>query len=356
MKFSSVFLSVAIGSVGASAAATYTLQDAFRVGAFVEKNFTIEQNSGGESEGAIIVGGNFTTGTSPYNVKLRDGAYTVGSSTNVANDVVLAVGGNITYGNSNPEPIKTSGSVVYSGANASSIATNLTARPEITPRNIYSESVDVSQAFSDLRNLSNDIAAAAGGSAYATIASNTLQLPSTTSISLPTLFSGEVFIYNVNASDLDGKSTNGLSGGWPFGADDLVIFNIVGTTGDGVFNYNLDPVALGIGTVTTFGDGSTSSNPWADNILWNISGDVNFQADTSIVGMLLAPNSDFRKGNSTVEGSFIVENLIATGGGELHPITGGGFVIPTPLSEVPEPTPFLAGILLALGLWTRRRC
>lgn len=329
----------ALSMAASSHAATYTMDDAFKVGVFVENSFKITGGgSGGESEGTMVIGGNFTTGSAAYNVKVRTEAYVLPSG------VVLAVGGTI----DGSAKINPSGSVVVKDDDESDIdfAALSTVRPDL-PRTPINESVDVSQAFTDLRSLSTAIANAAAGGAgtaddapSATLSGGALVLPDPVAYTLPYL--GNVFIYNVDAALFDGASSNSIPVTRPWTQDDKIVFNIVGTLTDNLFNYHLDGNAVGIGSTTTF---DNASNPWADNIIWNISNGLDIQADVSFIGTLLAPNSTLYKTNITVEGAFMVQDVEVTGAGEFHPIT----------SETPEPTSALGALLLAAGLMRRQR-
>lgn len=332
-----------------SPAATYTptLQDVFKIGGIIEKDF-IAGNS--ESEGALIVGGDLLGVR--YQVMLRQDA-------SLLNGHALYVGGQINLADNNPDTLRASGSVQY-GSLKSGLPTHLTDgnlnnQEWINPKQgsapagsgVSQGTLDVAPVFADLRSLSARIEALAGvqGTAVTFGVQNQTEFslsPTAPLISDTSIIAESFRLFTVKASEFTGKTLNSYNmNGW--NSSDLIIIHIVNDLGP---NGTADPNA----TINyTFDIG----NSWADNILWNLTSGNLTNQNKSITGSVLAPNSTLTQGSSNIDGSIFVHKYIGTNAGELHPANFGGTFQED--SVVPEPTSALAGLLLAMGLMRRRR-
>lgn len=315
--------------VGSGHAATYSVQDAFKVGAFVDNNFAAG-TSGSESEGVLIIGGNMSA-TSLYQVSLRAGANTMGN-------VALAVGGSI----SSSSGIKASGNVTYGTTTSGSIDLTLSSAAGIpTPRSLTQDTSvasAVDSTFSDLRSLSSKIAALANSSAQdgaITVSGGNYSFGTASKITDLSIMSKSFYMFNINASDINSGGKLEPNGALPFGAGDIVVFNIIDSS------PGMQTAYLKLAGLSNF----------AGNILWNVSSTTLNLAtgDDTFYGTLLAPNSTFTQNGKEVNGGLIVKEFQAgSGGAELHPVNFNGGI-------VPEPSSALAGVLLALGLTRRQR-
>lgn len=321
---------------GASTTFTPTLQDAFRIGGVVEGNFSAGNS---ESEGALIIGGNMTSGQNGYRVQLRAGA-------ELLNGHALYVGGQIALQGNNPNTLSVSGSVQYGslrdGIPDGWINTTVGSAPAGSTAS--QGATDVTQVFSDLRAMNSRIATLASTSGVTTVSipqneSNfVLTKPATGPIFDSSILDQPFYIFNVNASEFTNKTLNNTNlGNQGWSSTDLIILNIINDlAADQIINFGFD-----------------ISGEWADNILWNVAtGNISNQ-NKQITGSLLAPNSIFHHGNSNMVGSFFVKEYVG-GNAELHPVTfngtpgGGG-------SPIPEPSSALVGLLVAAGLLRRNR-
>lgn len=366
MKILLVLIGASLGIIATGTAATYTWQDAFQVGLFVKTNATVGNS---ESQGTIIVDGGLTTGQSPYQVALRDGAQTI-------DGIAMAVGGQVVIGAQSAPGIRVSGSVNYGStnkipdpdSNGNYWIDNTLSAPGGTTgfrdRLAGSDLVNLDQAFFDLTTMSETIAIAAGlEGTQVTFDNNSFTLPRTgiAPVSIPEAFSQPVYLYHVLASEINGIVFNLTSFG-AFQPNDLIVIDVINNVGPGLLRFGVD-----FGTVSGGG-----VNPWADNILWNVNAaDLTVRIATDLdmisaetkgivtnnkpfVGSLLAPNSTFQHDLSqSVEGSIIVNAYNGADAGGLFPSTSGAVSIADSL--VPEPTSAVAGALLVFGLLRRQR-
>jgi choice-of-anchor A domain-containing protein len=351
MKTLLVLISAALGMAATSSAATYTLQDAFKVGAFIEGDF---QGHNSESEGTLVIGGNLTTGQNKYQVSLRDGAQT-------PHGYALAVGGNITINSKNTPGMSVlknnaaSGAVLLGGT-LSAPAANANGKDQngnsfLNAPSVTHDVVNVSQAFTDLRAMSQKLTALGGtamtfdGDSQGNNINRMYLNPSIAKITDTSIMAESFYLFSVTASQLS-KIKNPLQGfdfkQNGFKESDLFVFNIIN-----------DLAGTNVANLKFQFDGS-----WADNILWNVSdGNLEVTSQVSFTGSLLAPNSTFTHGNSDVNGTIIAKSYTTNGGSaELHPVLFNGTPAVPPVGVVvPEPSSLVVGALLGLGLFRRQR-
>jgi len=287
-------LALALPCAGAAAQTNLGVAEDFNAFVFGNMNTT----NGGESEGPIAVGGNWTTAT--YNVNFKSGtagysAATVGSTTNigayVAGNVLVSgstqitnnayVGGSVS-GNALQFQ---QGGTLNSGVNASIFS----SAPYISQSNFLASLNAQAINTSDQNNLSIDLNTA---TQY-----------------------GNFKVFSIPASQLSANRTLSILN---FSAADTLLINITG------------------GNVSDFGLQITGGN--YNQILWNDSTATSFNIDNRIFeGSLLAPNAAITQSN-VIEGNVVAASLTDSGGNELHFGSANQFS-GTLLSQTSNPTP-----------------
>jgi choice-of-anchor A domain-containing protein len=338
-------------SLAAARGAIYTVSDAFQSSAFVRDNAKVGDHG---ASGAVIIGGNLTTGNNHFDVILKSVANAVqGNGLAVGGTIFLPSspnGGLVQVSGADGKPLTSYGSAQMNGKTLSEAdgvkyiqsSGGLAAGGETS----------VTQAFANLELLSERIAklAAAQGTAI-TLEPNDgskFVLSGSASVIRDSSIMKEGFrIYNLDASLLQGNNplTASSLGITSLGKSDLIVINIVNA---GKYDSNTLRLQL--------------ADEWADHVLWNVDGAANLKTGPSnFNGTLLAPESSFTNQDRVFNGSMIVRGYDGTKAGDLNPVQFGGTLggdsrgLEGSPSATPEPTSALVGVLLALGLLRRNR-
>lgn len=266
----------------------------------------------GDAEGAVAVGGNWTTQNSyVFNTHSTTPNPSIGSAVNLG----LYVGGNLNGGVNNgstqinsgrnayvagtvssPTPLMNGGGTMFAGS-ASVTASTFT--------NQYAYSSTQSATLSAL-----------GGAAVNT--SN----PNNYSIQITNV--GGLNVFQINGSQLSGGKTLDVIGG---NGTETIVFNVAGTTVNWGTNYNGNK----------------------NRTLWNFfEVDVLNVNDRLLQGSVLAVDATVNQGQN-IEGTLIATNLNVSNGAELHSFTFEGN------APVPEPATMVGLGIAALALARRRK-
>lgn len=289
--------------------------------AFIFGNATT--TSGGESEGPMAVGGNYTIGTFNVNFKAGQAGYS-SATVNGASNIGLLVNGNInSTGSSQITNDAYAGSysgnsLLYHGGGTQHTTTNFTGifdqASYVSQSNSLAGLVDQAINTSDQNNLSIDL-------------------------NKSTKY-GDLKVFSIPASQLAANRTLSILN---YNSADTILINITG------------------GNVSGFGLQVQTSV--FDKILWNNNTATSFTIDNRIFeGSLLAPNAAVTMRN-VVEGNLIAASLNDSGGNELHFGLGKQFSgsLPgfsshaTPTTPEPGTVALVSAGLLSGSLLLRRR-
>jgi choice-of-anchor A domain-containing protein len=276
--------------------------------AFIFGNVTTP--NGGESEGPLAIGGNWTTGS--YNVNIGNHATSIGSTSNIGAYVL----GNVTGSGSTQ---------INNGANAY-VGGTVSGNPLIF------------NGGGSLKNGSSFVSSSAFNQAAYSKQSNYLASlsdqvintsdPNNLHIDLNTATKyGNFKVFSISASQLAANRTLDISN---FSAADTLLIDITG------------------GDVNDFGLQITGGN--FDRILFNDNTAANFTVDNRLLeGSLLAPLAAVTQKN-VIEGNLIAASLTVPNGNELHFGPGKKFdgTLLSETAAVPEPG--TVALLVGMGL------
>jgi choice-of-anchor A domain-containing protein len=333
-----------VGLAASSWAGGGPLGNAGSFNAFIFDQATL--NGGGESEGAIAVGGlgvasnqNALTSTGNYNTLIKPNPANLGSLNNIG----LYVNGNASFtsggqlnngGNAyisgnfstgNPYDMNGAGSFNYGGT----LTGNVQGAGSVNHTNLVNSSY-----FTQQQTYSQQQSAALSAlTANATVNTNTANNWTVT-------YNGGVqnnktYVVDLTAANLAGYGGNAvtlnLNG---LNSTDSLIFDVSGSI------------------LNNFGISIQNANGLQKNILWNFGNattvDIN---NRQLEGSVLAYNATVNQ-STVIEGTLIAKNWDMTGGVEMHSynFSGGNTPIPTP-----EPGPFMVLGLGVVGVLVKRK-
>ncbi|RYD35396.1 MAG: choice-of-anchor A family protein [Verrucomicrobiaceae bacterium] len=305
MKFASLLAPFALLGLAISAPAAVTaLGIAGETNAFITGNMTA---NGGQSQGSIIVGGDFKG--SNYDVRGTSGSSTP-SSVLPANTALYVGGSNQTSNftrtnNGNAIIAGTKGTLYQNGGGTYTKA-----------------SYDLAPTVDNLTKLSSDLT---------TFASVTLDTSAQNNIVVNTALNtanGNLKVYTVDGSLLSGNKTIKFEGT----GNETVVVNVTGST----LNWGL----------------SLSGGIDSSKILWNFTGTAANIGSRAFDGTLLALNANVTQ-NESFTGNLIAKNLTVNNSATLKVKNFTGNI---PLVSAPEPAGVMTmGGFLALALFSRRR-
>ncbi len=294
-------LALALIPSHASAQSGLGVAQSFNAFIFGDANTT----SGGEIEGPIAVGGNYTVGSFNVNFKAGQTGYsaaTVGNTSNIGAYVrgnIRSVGSTqITddayVGSTSGNPL-----IFQGGGSQKSPVTNIFSPTAfVNQSNYLAGLIDQTINTSDQNNLNIDLSSA---TKY-----------------------GHFKVFSIPASQLSANRTLGIAN---FGAQDTLLLNITG------------------GNVGGFGLQVQGGN--FDRILWNDNTANSFMIDNRLFeGSLLAPLAAVTQRN-VIEGNLIAASLTDSGGNELHFGFGKQFDGTLLSASVTTPEPGVVGLVIA---------
>ena len=309
MKKTIALLALSCIFVSANAA---SLDVAGQFNAFVFGNATL---SGGESEGAMAIKGNLTTGN-PYQIAFDMTA--PGLPVN-ANNVGLYVGGNVNFASGQLDAGKVMGGNAYIAGN---IPTN-NVKVFNGTLNPGGSSVDpnvFTNAHSHLTSLSSTLSSLSSQSLVGAPQNMSINLATNTLNSDPNLK-----VYNLNAATLNQLGTINFSN---FTGAETIVFNVTGTTVDWSMQVN-----------------NQGSNPNSifNRILWNFQDATQINVtQRGLAGTILAPNANVLQ-SQLIQGTLIANNWDNFNSPEIH-----NYLFTGNLESVPEPCTMTLLALLAL--------
>jgi choice-of-anchor A domain-containing protein len=345
------FLTISLLGVAAASAHAQSLGIAANFNAFVLGN---AYTSGGESDGSVAVGGNWTGigggigqyGVSNHNVV----APTIGSATNIG----IYVGGNLSLNGS----VNNSRNVYFGGTRTgtlnnaggfsnTAIASNITGQAKLLDGIDNSISLlGASQGNSIVANndQNNPFKILNHGGNQVSIQNQNINVDLNSNNLTSTMVGNEkVFVFNIDASVL--SNSNALIDWKNVGSNDTVLVNVTGTNGFDATN-NLNYVNWGWKI-------QTDSN--YNHVLYSFgkAPEVTDRTD-SFNGSILAPYSTFvQAGSHNVQGNLIADTFISPGG-ELHFDSGMPYAGYVP-QAVPEPMTMISLALGAISLVCKRK-
>lgn len=298
-----------IGSlIGSASQAQTNLGAAQGFNAFIFGNVTT--TNGGESEGPLAIGGNWTTGS--YNVDFTNHPATLGSTTNIGvyvkGNVSTSGTAQIAYGNA-----YVGGTVSGSGSFGFNGGGSLKNGPSFVDGSVFNQGAYINQS-NYLAGLSDQ--------AISTSDPNNLNIDLNSASKY-----GNFKVFSIAASDLGAQRTLNIAN---FNSAYTLLINITG------------------GDVAHFGLQVNGGN--FDRILFNDNSAKMFTVDNRLLeGSLLAPQAAITQSN-VIEGNLIAASLTVPNGNELHFGVGrqfDGTLLSAPAS-VPEPGTL--ALLSGLGL------
>lgn len=290
-----------------------SLSQAANLGAANDFNAVIFGNmtvNGGDSEGAIAVGGNWVTNnTYVVNSHSTTPNPSIGGATNLG----LYVGGSMNAGN-NP------GSTQINSGRNGYVGGSVSGSPLMNGGGSFAGNsglVDPTFFTNQLAYSTAQSASLAGLTAGAVNTSN----PNNYSITITN--TGGLNVFEINGSLLSGGKTLDIIGGT---GTETILFNVLGT------NINW----------------GTSYNGPQSRTLWNFSQATTLTVqDRAIQGSVLAYNADVSM-SQNIEGTLIAKSLNSFNGAELHSFTFEG-------DPVPEPATMIGAGIAALAVFRRKR-
>lgn len=277
--------------------------------AFIFGNATAQS---GDSDGAVAVGGNWTTVNNyVFNAHNTTPNPTIGSATNLG----LYLGGNLNGGANNGATQINSGRNAYVAGTVSSPAPLMNGGGTMFAGSAAVQASTFTNQF-----------------AYSSLQSSTLNGLSAASVntSNPNNYSiqitnvGGLNVFNINGSQLSGGKTLDVIGG---NGTETIVFNVSGTSVNWGTSYN----------------GSRTRTLW--NFYQATTLNVN---DRAIQGSVLAVGAAVNQGQN-IEGTLIASSLNVTNGAELHSFTFEGN------APVPEPATMIGLGIGALALVRRKK-
>ena len=319
-----------------------SLGNAGSFNAFIFDQATLQ---GGESEGAIAVGGlglssgqTALTTSGAYNTLIKSGTQaTLGSLNNIG----LYVNGNVSFqggqlnnggngyvsGNvstSNPYDLNGGGSFYYGGTLSGTIQGGTATHSNQVASSYFTQQQTYSQ------NEATGLDSVAANATLNTSDPNNFSLNYGGAVQ-----NNKTYVVDVTAAQLANNVTLSLSdplhGGTSLNSTDSLIFNVTGA-------------------VNNFGV-SVNANGLQSRILWNFGTDSSVTINNrQLEGSVLAPDATVYQ-STVIEGTLIAKNWDTYNGVEIHSFNyNGGDPAPTP-----EPAPFLALGIGAAGIFVRRK-
>ena len=327
------FILISFGPIALTAAAFgQSLGTANQFNAFIFGNASV--NGGGESEGAIAVGGNFTASNN-YNVLTKNAPASIGS----LNDIGLYVGGNATFSNggqlnsggngyvggnfstNNPFDLNGGGGLSYGGTLSGTVH-GTTTNSNLINSNIFTQQ----KAYSLSQAAMLD----------ATAANTTINMsdPNNWALNYSSAGNNKTYVVDIASSQLGGNGGNPVTlnlGG--FNSTDTLIFDVTG------------------GNTNNFGI-SINANGLQNRILWNFGTETAVNINNrQLEGSVLAADATVNQ-STVIEGNLIANDWNTQNGPEIHSYNFKG------TAPVPEPSTIagmLIGTLGLVGLSKRRR-
>lgn len=276
--------------------ASFSLSQAANLGAANDFNAVIFGNmtvNGGDSEGAIAVGGNWVTNnTYVVNSHSTTPNPSIGGATNLG----LYVGGSMNAG-SNP------GSTQVNSARNAYIGGAVSGTPGMNGGILFSNSGLVSPTF-----FANQLAySTAQSSTLAGLGGMSVNTSNPNNYSISIVNTGGLNVFQIDGSLLSGGKTLDVVGGT--GAE-TIVFNVTGANVNWGTSYN--------------GDKSKT--------LWNFSqASVLTVQDRALQGSVLATGAAVSM-SQNIEGTLIANSLNSFNGAELHSFTFTGDPVPEPMT------------------------
>lgn len=273
---------------------------------------------GAESEGAVAVGGSFSS-SQAFNISLNSTASSLPTN---ANNVGLYVGGAASVAGGQLHAGKVLNGNAYIGGSFTS--NNFQVQNGLL--NPGGSSIDptvFTNAYADLSALSNALA----GLDAVNYSINEINNPE---VNLATnTLNGDLKVFNINASDL---SNLGTLQALNFTGNETIVFNVYGTNVQ--FNRNWQEKNSGFGNLT-------------QRTLWNFVDADTISNQRQLNGSVLAVDATFNQGE-VIEGNLIVGNWNQSQAREIHTKLFDG-----DLESVPEP--MTMGMLALLALRRRKK-
>lgn len=340
MKKRLSLVSILALGVSAVAHASGPLGLASTFNAFIFNQATV--NGGGESEGAIAVGGlNLTSGnaftaTNNYNITIKSGsAGTLGSLSNIG----LYVNGNVDFENggqlnngsnayvsgnfatTNPYDLNGGGTLYYGGSKSGTVQSGSTSHQNLVSSSYFTQEQSYAELIShQLDNLSAN-------------ASINMSDPNNWALSISGGAKANTrYVVDINESSLGGNGGNPVTLNISsLLSSDTLIFDVTGGN-NSHFGISLNNGFSG----------------YQDKVLWNFGTDTNVTIDNrELEGSVLAPYATVDQ-STVIEGTLIANNWSTMNGPEIHSYEFTG-------NATPEPAPFAALGLGALVVLRRRK-
>lgn len=284
--------------------------------AFVIHNATL---SGGESEGAMAIGGNLTT-SNPYQIAFNSTA--PGLPVN-ANTVGLYVGGDVNFAGGQLAAGKVMGGNAFIGGAFSSSNIQVNAG-SVNPAGSFVDQSVFNGVQASLQALSQSLAGLPGLSLAGAPQNMTVNLAVNTGSSDPNLK-----VFHLGAGDIDNLGTVNFQN---FTGNETIIFNVSGP----VVNWSMSVNNQG-----------SNPNSLYNRIIWNFSDATTVNIlDRSIGGSVLAMGAHVNQGQ-VIDGSLFADSWSSVNSPEIH-----SYLFKGNLDSVPEPFSLTA---LGLGALLMRR-
>jgi choice-of-anchor A domain-containing protein len=328
------------GAVATSWAGGGSLGNAGSFNAFIFDQATL--SGGGESEGAIAVGGLGLTGSQTalsssgnFNTNIHNVPGSLGSYSNIGmyvnGNVSFSSGGQLNGGNSyvsgnfstgNPYDINSGGTLYYGGNLTGTVQGGPTSHSNLVNSSYFTQQQTYSQ------QQANALSALTANASINTNIANNWTINYSGGVQ-----NNKTYVVDLTAAQLAGYggnpvtlSLNGLN------STDSLIFDVNGST---VSNFGI----------------TVNANGLQNRILWNFGNattvDIN---NRQLEGSVLAADATVNQ-STVIEGTLIAKNWNMTGGVELHSYNYSG----SAPAATPEPAQYLVLGLGAVGIFLKRR-